>query len=369
MDFDWPAELVALRAEVDSVLDDVADRFEFCDDSWITGHDPDFDLLMAEHGWIGMTWPTEWGGHDKSPVERFVVTERLLERGAPIAGSWFPDRQMGPVILQFGTDYQKRQFLPDIVAGRSRWCIGMSEPDAGSNVAGIRTKAVRDGDDFVVDGSKVWTSGAHHAEYCYLICRTDPDAAPHKGLSELVVDMSSPGIEVRPIRDAALDEHFNEVLFDEVRVPADNLVGELNGSFGQTMRQLEHERGGADRLVSNRRLYDGIRPLADTSDPIVRQKIAAIESAYVVGRLMVLRNVFKQAPPGYSAVTKTWCTEFEQRVADFAASVLGPEATLWNDTSRNVMYATAYTIMGGTTEILRNIVGERVLGLPREPRI
>jgi alkylation response protein AidB-like acyl-CoA dehydrogenase len=306
-------------------------------------------------------------------LERFVVFEALISTGAPIAAGWFADRQMGPALLQYGTDAQRQRWLPGIVAGTSMWCIGMSEPDAGSNVAGIRTQAVRDGDQFVVTGQKIWTSGAADADWCYLVCRTDPEARPHEGLSDLVVPMDLPGISVNPIVDATGSRHFCEVFFDGVRVPAENLVGEPNGSFRQIMRQMEHERGGIDRLVSNRRLYDDCRPLADTSDPLVRQEIAAIESGYRIGRLMVLRETLGQGPRQFSAATKTFCTELEQRIAAFCVHTLGPAAMLAEPglarrASRNVGYAPAYTIMGGTTQILRNILGERTLGLPREPR-
>jgi alkylation response protein AidB-like acyl-CoA dehydrogenase len=167
--------------------------------------------------------------------------------------------------------------------------------------------------------------------------------------------------------------HFCEVFFEDVRVPAANMVGELNGSFRQVMAQMEHERGGIDRLVSNRRLYEDCLPLADHADPLVRQEVAAIESGYRIGRLLVLRETLGQAPPQFSAATKTFCTELEQRIADFCAAALGPQAMLAEPglalrVSRNLAYAPAYTIMGGTTQILRNILGERTLGLPREPR-
>ncbi|HNG24740.1 MAG TPA: acyl-CoA dehydrogenase family protein, partial [Microthrixaceae bacterium] len=203
---------------------------------------------------------------------------------------------------------------------------------------------------------------------CYLIARTDPDAPAHAGLSELVVDLHSPGIDIRPIVDATGNAHFCEVHLDGVEVPTENLVGAENGSFKQVMRQMEHERGGIDRLVSNRRLYLDVVGAVHHDDPLVRQEVAALESGYRIGRLMVLREVLGQAPPGFSAVTKTFCTEFEQRVADLCARVAGADALLWDRVARNVCYAPAYTIMGGTTSILRNIVGERVLGLPREPR-
>ena len=286
-----------------------------------------------------------------------------------MAGSFFPDRQIGPVLLAYGNRQQQERFLPEMRRGESRWCIGMSEPDAGSDVAAIGTKAIRDGDRFIVDGQKIWTSGAAAANWCYLICRTDPAAPPHKGMSELIVSMDSPGITVAPIKDASGDSHFNEVFFDQVEVPVENLVGELNNSFGQTMRQLEHERGGIDRLASNQRLYLDTVGLADTANPLVRQEIAAIESGYRIGRNMVLRNVLRQTPfAQYSALTKTWCTEFEQRVSRFVGSVTGAATMLAGRVARNVVYAPAYTIMGGTTQILRNIIGERILGLPREPR-
>ena len=165
---------------------------DFPENGWIIGHSAAFAKELGDRGWIGMTWPVEEGGHGRSPLERFVVFEALIEHGAPIAAMWFADRQMGPTLLQFGTPEQRRRFLPGIIDGTSMWCIGMSEPDAGSDVASLRTRAVRDGDDWVVTGQKVWTSGAAVADWCYLIARTDPDAPKHEGLSEFVVDMHSP---------------------------------------------------------------------------------------------------------------------------------------------------------------------------------
>ena len=369
MDYTWPTELDELAAEArEWVAEATSDLFN-TDDGWLVGYSDEFTRRLANRGWIGMTWPIEKGGDGRPEIERFVVTEQLLLGRAPMAGSFFPDRQIGPVLLNYGTEYQQQRFLPDMRKGRSKWCIGMSEPDAGSNVAGISTSAVKDGDRWIVNGQKIWTSVALTADLCYLICRTDLDAAPHKGMSEFIVDMKSPGIDIKPIKDASGDSHFNEVFFNDVLVPGENLVGELNNSFGQTMRQLEHERGGIDRLASNQRLYLDTKELADTTSPLVRQEMAHIETGYKIGRHMVLRNVLRQNPfAQYSAVTKTWCTEFEQRVANFVGYVTGAESMLSNRVSRNLIYAPAYTIMGGTTQILRNIIGERILGLPREPR-
>ena len=370
MDFTLSDDLVALAAEATEVGRRAAARREVAEDGWIIGHDVDFALELAAHGWLGMTWPVEAGGHGRSALERFVVFEALIGAGAPVAACWFADRQIGPTLLRYGTIEQRTRWLPEIVAGRASWCIGMSEPDAGSDVASLRTRAVADGDHFVVSGRKVWTSGAAVADWCYLIARTDPDAPAHAGLSELVVDMGSPGITVSPIVDMTGNRHFCEVTFDDVRVPAAHLIGQINDSFRQVMRQMEHERGGIDRLLSNRLLYEECLPHADTKDASVRQEIAAIETGYRVGRHLVLREVLGQAPRQFSAATKTFCTEHEQRVASFCARVLGPSALLTGAglggrAARNVCYAPAYTIMGGTTQILRSIIAERVLGLPR----
>lgn len=374
MDFTLPDELHALQDEATELALQVAGEREFPEDSWIVGHDATFSKELGARGWLGMTWPVEEGGHGRTVLERFVVFEALIANGAPVAASWFADRQMGPSLLQFGTAEQRRRWIPGIVAGESMWCIGMSEPDAGSDVASLRTRAVRDGNEWVIDGQKVWTSGAAFSDWCYLIARTDPDAPKHAALSEFVVDMHAPGVTVRPIVDMTSNNHFCEVAFEGVRVPADHLVGEENNSFRQLMRQMEHERGGIDRLVSNYALYRDVMAsgLVDHDDPLVRQELAAIETSYRIGRLLVLRETLGQAPKGFSAATKTFGTEFEQRLASFCAQVLGPHAQLWGAAhglgaraARALCYAPAYTIMGGTTQILRNVLGERVLGLPR----
>ncbi len=369
MDYKWPKEFDELATEARLWVKEATSDLFNTDDGWLVGYSDEFTLRLADKGWIGMTWPIDKGGDGRPEVERFIVTEQLLLGRAPMAGSFFPDRQIGPVLLSYGTAEQQERFLPSMRAGRSKWCIGMSEPDAGSNVAGIATKAIQDGSQWVVNGQKIWTSGAQSADWCYLICRTDFDTAPHKGMSEFIVDMKSPGIEVKPIKDASGDSHFNEVFFNDVLVPNENLVGEINNSFGQTMRQLEHERGGIDRLASNQRLYLDAKASVESPNALIRQQIAEIETGYKIGRDMVLRNVLRQTPfPQYSAVTKTWCTEFEQKVANFVGLVTGSEAMLSGRVARNLVYAPAYTIMGGTTQILRNIIGERILGLPREPR-
>lgn len=337
-------------------------------DSWVNGYSKEFSRVLAQEGWIGMTWPLEFGGGGRPGIERIIMAEEMISAGAPVAASWVADRQMGPAICAYGTPEQRAEFLPGILSGEATWCIGMSEPDAGSDLAALQTSAVRDGTHWVVNGQKIWTSLAAIAEYCYLIVRTSSEGPRHKGVSEIIVSMDSPGIEVRPVQDMVTNDHFCEVFFTDVRVPVANLVGVEGDAFRQTMAQLEHERGGIDRLVSNRPLYRHALSKADLADPTVRQEIAALETGYEVGRLMVYQGALGQAPPGFSSATKCFCTEHEQRVARFAARVLGAEATLGGDVANAVLYAPAYTIQGGTSNVMRNILGERVLGLPREPR-
>ena len=365
MDFSWTPEQEQLRLKARAVASSAVERYGRHNDSWINGYSKEFAKEMASHGWIGMTWPTEFGGGGRPAIERLIVGEELIAAGAPVAAMWFGDRQMGPTLITYGRPDQQAEFLPQILSGESTWCIGMSEPNAGSDLAGLTTSATRDGDDWVIIGQKIWTSFGEVADYCYLICRTTTEGPPHAGISEIIVPMNTPGIDVRPIKDMTTNRHFCEVFFTDVRVPAINLVGTEGAAFKQTMRQLEHERGGIDRLVSNHALYLMARERADTTDDLVRQEIAALEIAYRIGRILVVRETLRQAPAGFSAATKCFCTEHQTRVADFVSRVLGPEATLWNQVTQGLSYAPGYTIMGGTSNVMRNILGERVLGLPR----
>lgn len=368
MEFTWSDDQVALREQAAAVARDAVGRYGRANDSWINGYSKEFARELGRLGWIGMTWPTEHGGGGRPPIDRLIVGEELIAAGAPIAAMWFADRQMGPTLIRYGRPDQQATFLPGILSGETTWCIGMSEPDSGSDLASLRTSARRDGDAWVINGRKIWTSFGAVAEFIYLICRTSNDGPPHRGISEIIVPMSTPGIEVHPITDMTGNRHFCEVAFTDVRVPLDHLVGTEGEAFRQTMSQLEHERGGMDRLVSNHALYRLALERADRSDPLVRQEIANIEIGYRVGRVLVVRETLHQAPAGFSAATKCACTEHEQRVAAFVARTLGIDALGWDDVGRGIAYAPAYTIMGGTSEIMRNVLAERVLGLPREPR-
>ena len=368
MDFAWTNEQQALRLEARRVAADAVQRYGRFNDTWMNGYSREFSRELAQHGWIGMTWPTEHGGGGRPAIDRLIVAEEMIAAGAPIAASWFADRQMGPALISYGTEEQRTRFLPDMLRGETTWCIGMSEPNAGSDLASLKTSARLDGDEYVINGQKIWTSFGEVADYCYLICRTSNDGPPHAGISEIIVPMNTPGIEVRPITDMTTNRHFCEVFYTDVRVPKENLVGREGGAFSQTMRQLEHERGGIDRLVSNKALYDMAVRLADRSNPLIRQEMAQIEIGYRLGRILVIREVLKQAPSGFSAATKCFCTELEWRIAQFVSRVLGMSATLWDDVTQGLAYAPAYTIMGGTSNVMRNILAERVLGLPKEPQ-
>lgn len=368
LDFALSPELVVLRDEARRVADEAVAEYGVHNDSWINGFSKPFSATLAEHGWVGMCWPVEFGGRGRPPIERVVMAEEMISAGAPIAASWFADRQFGPSIYTYGTPEQRERYLPDMLAGATTWGIGMSEPDSGSDLASLGTLAVRDGDEYIVNGQKIWTSGGALADFVYLICRTDTTGRPHEGISELIVPTDLPGVEIRTIRDMVDNTHFCEIFFSDVRVPVENLVGVEGGAFKQTMVQLEHERGGIDRLVSNYPLYTHAKAHADREDPRVRNEIAALETGYHLGRILVYREVLGQAPRGFSAATKVFCTEHQIRVADFAARVLGAELLLDNQWSQQYSYSPSYKLAGGTSEIMRNILGERVLGLPREPR-
>ena len=330
----------------------------------------DWQKLLLEQGYFARNIPTQYGGFGLplDVLELAVIAEEIAK------GNVYPGimnqgiSMLVPTLLEVGTKEQCAKWIEPTIRGEIIWCQGYSEPGSGSDLAAAKTRAEVVDAHFVINGQKIWTSFGAVADYVYLICRTSTDGPKHAGISEIVVPMDTPGVTVRPIRDLIDNRHFCEVWYEDVRVPASNLVGQEGGSFKQTMRQLEHERGGIDRLLSNRALYLDALERADASDPLVRQDIARLETGYRLGRLLVLRETLRQAPPSFSAATKTFCTEHEQRVADFVGRVAGADALVWGRTARGLCYAPGYTIMGGTSNVLRNIMGERVLGLPREPR-
>jgi alkylation response protein AidB-like acyl-CoA dehydrogenase len=382
VDFRETPEQARLRSEVREFLrsDPAVGGAGRQEDGWIAGFDPGFSRRLGARGWIGLTWPKQYGGGERSYLERLIVTEELLLAGAPVAAHWFGDRQIGPSLLAHGTEAQRRALLPRIVRGDVSFCVGMSEPNAGSDLVSLATRAEPGGDEFVIRGQKIWTSFAGQAEYCYLVARTDPAARPHQGISEILVPMNAPGVTVRPIVDMVGERHFGEVFFDDVRVPRANLIGELNRGWYQIMQQLDYERSGIERLLSNWPLWRDVRALARerglTRDPVVRERMAAIEIELVAGRGMIYRVAAVlsagRVPNTESAAAKAFCTALEQRIADLACELLGPaallrgggRAPLGGRAARTFLYAPAYTIQGGTNNVLKNVIANRGLGLP-----
>ncbi len=389
MDFTFTAEQKKLREEVRSFLEEEIKKGTFrpsCD-ACMTGFSKEFSRKLGQQGWIGMTWPKEYGGKARSYLDRLIVTEELLRYGAPVAAHWSADRQMGPSLIAYGSDELKAEFLPRFIRGELTFAIGMSEPEAGSDLASLKTQAVRENDTYIINGQKVWTSLAHVAEFCYLVARTDSSAPKHKGISEFIVDMQLPGITIKPITNIAGGKEFNEVFFDNVRVPKRYLVGEENAGWYQITSQLDYERAGIERLMSNHMLFQFIKRyvkeqlinfIPAEEYATVKRKLAQLEIEFEVGRLHVYRVAWlldQERLPNYeAAMAKDYCARFEQRLANTTLRILGLYGQLMDDSkwalmegapARSYLFSPGYTIQGGTSEILRNIIALRGLGLPR----
>lgn len=390
MDFAFTEEQNKLRQEVSDFLEEELKQGNFTPscDAWIMGHDPEFSKKVAARGWIGLTWPKEFGGQGRSYMDRLIVTEEMLRYGAPAACHWFADRQIGGAILNYGTDEQKQEILPVILRGEAYVGLGMSEPEAGSDLASLQTRAVEDGDDFVVNGQKVWTSGAQFMNYIYLVARTDTEAPKHKGISEFIIETNQPGITVRALTDITGGQHFNEIFFDNVRVPKKYLIGVKNKGFYQILNQLDYERSGMERLMGNYPLFDAlIRYTRETKvngktlsqNPIIRHKLAQLKIEFEVGRLQIYRVAMVmdegRAPNWESAMSKAYCTTFEQHLASTAMDILGLYAQLTPGSKwvaargmahDSYLASKGYSLQAGTTEILKNILALRKLGLPAQ---
>jgi alkylation response protein AidB-like acyl-CoA dehydrogenase len=380
MDFAFTPEQDAFRAEIRDFLSEEMATRSPVEDGWITGFSREFSQKLGARGWIGLTWPKQYGGQEKTYLDRLILTEELLRAGAPVAAHWLGDRQVGPALLAYGSDEQRAQILPKVTKGEVVFCIGMSEPGSGSDLASLRMKAVDEGDYFSLTGQKIWTSFAHVADYAYMVVRTDPDAPKHKGISEFMVDMKTSGIDVRPLVDIVGEHHFNEVFFDNVKVPKEWMIGEKDRGWYQIAAQLDYERSGIERVLSNYPLFkDALqyaRETGQTKDPIIRNKLAQMQIELELGRSMVYRVAWmltQGGVPNYeSAMAKCYCTEVEQRIAETVSSLLGDYAVLMPDSpaarlsgraAREYLYAPAYTIQGGTSNVLRNIIATRGLGL------
>ena len=347
--------------------------------SW-AGSDPAFSRLMGARGWIGMTWPKQYGGGERSALERYVVLEEMLAAGAPVAAHWIADRQSGPLLLNFGTEDQRRKILPAIARGECFFCIGMSEPDSGSDLASIRTKAEHTAKGWRVNGSKIWTSKAHIAHYMIALVRTRP-ADPenrHAGLSQFLIDMTLPGITVRPIRNMAGEDMFNEVFFDDVLVPDGMLVGTEGGGWDQVTTELAFERSGPERYLSSfQLLYELVGELAPGPTP---DRLDAREVGRLVAHLGTLRQMSLavatlletgRSPNLAAAFVKELGVAFEQDLPCRAQTLVERSPLLGSDDGGNdfdqvLAYVTqasrSFSLRGGTREIIRGIIA-RGLGL------
>jgi len=339
---------------------------------------------LYEGGWLGLTWPREYGGRGLGPVEQSIFMEEMARASAPPVLGLVGIALIGPTIIAYGTDEQKRQYIAPMLAGDKIWCQGYSEPNAGSDLGGLSTRAVADGDHFVVNGQKVWTSFAHVADYCFALVRTDPAVPKYKGITCLLIDMKSPGVSTRPLRMMSGDADFSEVFFTDVMVPSSQVLGEVNGGWGVGLTALMFERAnlGGGAQVGLAALVDALAEAVFTlprahgvaaDDPLVRQKIAGIWVEIEVFRLTAARALARVGAGGQpgpeGSILKLFYSDLAQRAAQAAMEILGPYGQLTGGPTGGVAYAylrsRGGTIEGGTSEMLRNTVAQRVLGLPK----
>jgi len=341
---------------------------------------------LADKGWLTMHSPEEYGGHSASQVRSAIFSEELTYNRTP-GRDIFGVRMLGPTLMLYGSDEQKRMHLPPVARGEIQWCQGYSEPGSGSDLASLSTRAVVDGDEFVINGSKIWTSMAHRADWIMLLTRTDPDAPKHRGISFILVDMKSPGIQVRPIINMANRHEFNEVIFDNVRVPRSNVVGEENRGWYVAVTLLDFERSGIDYSANGRRLLDEtLRYAGETKSngkplsqiPWVRNALADRFIECEVARLMAYNVAYMQGqglvPNKEASMSKVFGSEAVQHVTKTGMDILGMYGILSRDEKwaplkgrmqENWMSAFSGTIAAGTSEVQRNIIASRGLGLPR----
>ena len=337
-------------------------------------HSVEFSRALGQAGYIGMMLPKKYGGGERSALERYVVTEELLAAGAPVGAHWIADRQSGPLILRFGTDEQKDFFLPKISVGECYFCIGMSEPDSGSDLASVRTTGKKVDGGWLVNGTKLWTSNAHVSHYMIALVRTEPQGEDrHAGLSQFIIDLEAPGMEIRPIYNLAGDHHFNEEVFTDYFVPDERVIGDVGDGWNQVISELAFERSGPERFLSTFRLFVELVDAIGAS-PTDQQTQALGKLA---SHLMTLRNMSRSVagmlhagmtPNVESAVVKDLGTNYCKVIPELARTIcppssLGSENSTYSTTLRQAMlYAPSLTIQGGTREILRGMIA-RGLGL------
>ena len=358
---------------------------ESLDDDWKLNQD--IKKGLAERGWLVMSWPKEYGGSDSSPMMNTIFAEEMAYRRAP-GHDRFGTRMLGPTLMQFGTEEQCKKHLGSIARGEIQWCQGYSEPNSGSDLASIQTRAIGNADDFLVTGAKIWTSLAHRADMMFMLVRTDSKAAPHKGISLILVDMKSPGIEVLPIVNMAGVHSFNQVVFDNVRVPKSNLVGDLNDGWRSGMTVLNFERSGIDYAAWARAALEEMVDYVNSdealvtsakTDPTVRIKLAELHMEVEAARLMCYDVAYRQGrgeiPSSEASMSKVAASEVYLKVLDYGVEILGMygvlepgsnQAELQGRFFKMRLFYTSGPILAGTNEIQKNIIAQRGLGLPRK---
>lgn len=343
---------------------------------------------LCEGGWVGIHWPKAYGGQGATLVQQAIYAQEMARARAPQPANGLGISIVGPTLIEHGTEEQKKRYIPKILNADEIWCQGFSEPNSGSDLASLQTKAVLDGDEFVVNGQKIWTSLGQYADWCILLVRTDPHAPKHKGITFLLVDMHSPGVTVRPLKQITGHAEFNETFFDNVRVPRANVVGDINDGWRIAMTTLTYERG-ISTLATQVRMQQQLDAMIDyartsrrngqtlSQDPVLRQQLAA---AYIRVEIMLLnlyRGITTQLrgqPPGPEAsLTKLYWSELDKWMQELGMTLQGPYAQLMRESKHavagdwqyNFLRSRAGTIYSGTSEIQKNIIGERVLGLPK----
>nr|WP_106784799.1 acyl-CoA dehydrogenase family protein [Lysinibacillus timonensis] len=350
--------------------------FETKCDSWLSGADPEFSKLIGKKGWIGMTWPKKYGGQERSTIDRYILTEEFLAVGAPVAAHWFADRQTGPLLLRYGTEEQRKNFLPQIIKGECYFGIGLSEPNSGSDLASLRTKAEKVDGGWIVNGQKIWTSNAHLCHFMVTLVRTSPfdSNKKHAGLSQLIIDLHAEGVTIVPIKFLTGEHHYNEVFFENVFVPDNMVVGELGNGWTQGLAELSFERSGPERILSTFPLLDELIHELKKQNNLEGLK----EAAKILSRLWGLRNLSigvaqlletgdgkdVQIP---AALVKALGTKFEQSIPEITRLLvqtypkLDAERKINRFMAQSILHAPGFTIRGGTTEVLYGVVAKGVV--------
>jgi alkylation response protein AidB-like acyl-CoA dehydrogenase len=393
MDFNYSPEQETYRQEVRTWLEAnqppplTPEEKERIDEDLLWDRNKRWHKKLYENGWVGLNWPKQYGGRGATFIEQVIFQQELGRLGLPMGINVLGIIMTGPALMQWGTDEQKQRYLKPIIMADEIWCEGMSEPGAGSDLASIQTRAELHGDEFIVNGQKVWTTHAQRSDFCQLFVRTDPDVPKHKGMSALLVDMRSPGVVVKPLKQITGDSEFNEIFFEDVRVPKENLLGPLNAGWQVLVNTLMHERFGISETIGGTEvILAQLVEIAQTiplgghnaaADDEIRQQIAQFAIEVTAKKYNGLRALSKrlkgQQPGAESSIGKLISTDLSQRMTKFATRLLGGYAMIERkspfapdgDWMRRILNVEMLTIAGGTSAVQKNMIGERILQLPK----